>query len=182
LFDFDNDRWKDIFTANAHVDDEVQHFEPAQYKLHSSIFANRGDGTFEDASKTAGPDFLVPRAHRGAAFADFNHDGKIDVVVTALGEPAELWENITSTDNTWLILKLNGTKSNRDGMGAQIRIGDQSNHMTSAVGYASSSHFGVHFGMGKLAEVPRIEIRWPSGTRQVLSRVPTNQVVVVTEP
>src|SRR5579872_3692111 len=126
LFDFDNDGWKDIFTANAHVDDEAQHFAPAQYKLHNSVFANRGDGTFEDVSNTVGPEFLAARAHRGAAFADFNQDGKIDVVVSALGEPAELWENVTPTDNTWLILKLIGTKSNRDGIGAQIRIGSQS--------------------------------------------------------
>jgi enediyne biosynthesis protein E4 len=182
LFDFDNDRWKDLFTANSHVDDEVQHFEPTQYKQHNSIFANRGDGTFEDVSKTAEPDFLVPRAHRGAAFADFNRDGKIDVVVTVLGEPAELWENVTSTENTWLIVKLIGGKSNRDGIGAQIRIGDQLNHMTSAVGYASSSHFGVHFGTGQLKEVPSIEIRWPSGTRQMLKKVRTNQVVQIKEP
>jgi hypothetical protein len=182
LFDFDNDGWKDIFTANAHVDDEVHHFAAAEYKLHNTVFANRGDGTFEDVSNTVGPDFLVPRAHRGAAYADFNHDGKIDVVVTALGEPAELWENITPTDNTWLVLKLTGTKSNRDGIGAQIRIGDQWNHMTTAVGYASSSHFGVHFGTGQLKEVPLIEIRWPSGVRQVLKQVRTNQLLQVREP
>jgi hypothetical protein len=182
LFDFNNDGWKDIFTANAHVDDEVHHFAAAEYKLHNSVFANRGDGTFEDVSNTVGPDFLVPRAHRGAAFADFNHDGKIDVVVTALGESAELWQNVTPTDNTWLVLKLTGTKSNRDGIGAQIRIGDQSNHMTTAVGYASSSHFGVHFGTGQLKEVPIIEIRWPSGVRQVLKQVRTNQLLQVREP
>jgi hypothetical protein len=182
LFDFDNDGWKDIFTANAHVDDEVQHFSPAHYKLHNSVFANRGDGTFEDVSNSVGPDFLVARAHRGAAFADFNQDGKIDVVVTALGEPAELWENVTPAANTWLVLKLTGTKSNRDGIGAQIRIGSQSNHMTTAVGYASSSQFGVHFGTGQLKEVPRIEIRWPSGVSQVLKQVRTNQLLEVREP
>jgi hypothetical protein len=182
LFDFDNDGWKDIFTANAHVDDQVQRFEANQYKLHNSIFANRRDGTFEDISNTQGPEFLVPRAHRGAAFADFNQDGRIDVVVTALGEPAELWENITPPGNTWLILKLRGAKSNRDGIGAQIRVGDQSNHMTTAVGYASSSHFGVHFGTGQRKEVPRVEILWPSGARQVLHQVRTNQILEVREP
>ena len=160
----------------------MQHFTAAQYKLHNSVFANRGDGTFEDVSNTVGPDFLEPRAHRGAAFADFNRDGKIDVVATALGESAELWENVTATDNTWLILKLTGTKSNRDGIGAQISIGDQWNHMTTAVGYASSSQFGVHFGTGHLKEVPRIEICWPSGVRQVLTHVPANQLLQVREP
>lgn len=182
LFDFDNDGWKDLFSANSHVDDEIERFTAARYKLPNSIFANRGDGTFEDVSRFAGPDFQIPRAHRGAAFADFNLDGKIDVVVSSLGEPPELWENVTPAGNTWLILKLIGTKSNRDGIGAQIRIGDQSNHMTSAVGYASSSHFGVHFGTRQLKIVPEIQIRWPSGVVQVLKQVRTNQLLSVKEP
>ena len=102
--------------------------------------------------------------------------------MTALGQPAELWENVSSNDNTWLVFKLIGTKSNRDGIGAQIRIGDQSNQMTTAVGYASSSHFGVHFGTGQLKVVPRIQIRWPSGAVQTLTQVRTNQVLTVREP
>lgn len=182
LFDFNNDGWKDVFTANAHVDDEIERFTAAKYKLPNSIFANLGDGTFADVSPSAGPEFQIPRAHRGAAFADFNRDGKIDVVVSSLGEAPELWENITPDGNTWLILKLTGSKSNRDGIGAQIRIGEQSNHMTSAVGYASSSHSGVHFGTGQLKVVPEIQIRWPSGVVQVLKQVRTNQVLSVKEP
>jgi hypothetical protein len=159
----------------------VDRFEPAQYRLHNGVFVNRGDGTFEDQSETVGPEFLVPRAHRGAAFADFNNDGQIDIVVTALGEPAELWQNVTPAENTWLILKLTGTVSNRDGIGARIRAGTQHNHMTTAVGYASSSHFGVHFGTGKLQQIDQIEIRWPSGKRQILRNVRTNQVLRVRE-
>lgn len=181
LFDLNNDGWKDIFTANSHVNDQVEKFEATQYKLHNAVFVNNGDGTFRDASNSAGPEFLQARAHRGAAFADFNNDGKIDVVVTALGEQVELWENVTPGEHTWLILKLTGTKSNRDGIGAVIRIGDQYNHMTTAVGYASSSHFGVHFGTGSLKQVDRIDIRWPSGTTRVLRNVRTNQVVKVRE-
>jgi hypothetical protein len=182
LVDLDNDGWKDIFTANGHVDDQVEHFEATSYKQHNSVFLNQGMGTFADVSESVGPEFLKPRAHRGAAFADFNNDGKIDIVVTCLGEAPELWENVTPTDNTWLRLRLTGTKSNRDGIGAQIRVGAQSNHMTTAVGYASSSHCGVHFGTGRQQHVGRIEIRWPSGTRQVLTDVRTNQVVNVREP
>ncbi len=182
MFDFNNDGWKDLFTANSHVNDRVELFEATEYKQHNAVFLNRGNGTFQDVSQTAGQDFLTPRAHRGAAFADFNNDGRIDVVVSALGEAPELWENITVGENTWLIFKLQGTKSNRDGIGAEIRVDGQANQMTSAMSYASSSHFGVHFGTGKLRLVGKVEIRWPSGTRQVLTNVRTNQVLRVREP
>jgi enediyne biosynthesis protein E4 len=182
LFDFNNDGWKDIFSADSHVNDRVELFEATEYKQHNAIFLNRSDGSFQDVSEIAGPSFLTPRAHRGAAFADFNNDGRIDVVVTSLGEAPELWENITPGENGWLILKLEGTKSNRDGIGAEIHVEGQSNLMTSAVGYASSSHFGVHFGTGWLKREGRIEILWPSGTRQVLTDVRTNQVLRVREP
>jgi len=182
MFDFNNDGWKDLFTANSHVNDRVELFEATEYKQHNAVFLNRGNGTFQDVSQTAGQDFLTPRAHRGAAFADFNNDGRIDVVVSALGEAPELWENITAGENTWLIFKLQGTKSNRDGIGAEIRVDGQANQMTSAMSYASSSHFGVHFGTGKLRLVGKVEIRWPSGTRQVLTNVRTNQVLRVREP
>jgi enediyne biosynthesis protein E4 len=182
VFDFNNDGWKDIFTANAHVNDRVEAFEATSYKQHDSVFLNRGNGTFEDVSSSAGPEFLVARAHRGCAFADFNNDGRVDIVVSSLGDTPELWENISPEDNTWLILKLTGTKSNRDGIGAEIRVGNQYNHMTSAVGYASSSHFGVHFGTGEIKQVDRIEIKWPSGNRQQLTNVRTNQILNVREP
>ena len=182
LFDLNNDGWKDLFTANGHVNDTVESFEAAKYKLPNSVFVNLGDGTFRDVSGEMGADFQKTRAHRGAAFADLNGDGKIDVVVSALGEPAEIWQNVSPDDNAWLLLKLTGTRSNRDGIGARIRIGNQWNQMTSNVGYASSSHSGVHFGLGKIKQVDRVEIRWPSGIEQVLTNVRANQVLHVTEP
>ena len=181
LFDLNNDGWKDLFTANAHVNDTVESFEATTYKLANSVFAGVGDGTFRDVSREAGSDFQAPRAHRGAAFADFNNDGKIDVVVSAIGERPELWENVSPGGNSWLIVKLEGVRSNRDGIGARIRIGTQSNHMTTSVGYASSSHFGVHFGLGSAKVAERVEIRWPSGIEQVLTNVPVNQVLHVRE-
>jgi hypothetical protein len=121
-------------------------------------------------------------AHRGCAFADFDQDGRIDVVISSLSDSPELLHNLTPLGNSWLILKLTGSKSNRDGIGAVIRIGDQTNHMTTSVGYASSSHFGVHFGTGQQKEVERIEIRWPSGINQVLRNVKANQILTVREP
>jgi hypothetical protein len=182
LFDFNNDGWKDIFTTNSHVNDTVEFFEATKYKLPNSIFANLGDGTFRDASEEAGLSRWEPQAHRGSGFADFNNDGKIDVVVVSLQGPTELWENITPDTNNWLILKFTGTRSNRDGIGVRIRMESQHNHMTTSVGYASSSYFGVHFGTGKEEQIDRLEIVWPSGVEQVLKAVPTNQVLRVREP
>ncbi|MGH9404526.1 MAG: CRTAC1 family protein [Terriglobia bacterium] len=181
--DFNNDGWKDLFTANAHVDPNVQLFEPGtEFRQANSIFINARDGTFIDGSRNAGADFQAANAHRGAAFADFNNDGKIDVVTSSLGGAPELWENISPNQNHWIIFKLRGAKSNRDGIGARIRVGNQVNHMTSSVGYASSSHFGIHFGLGPMHIIPEVEIRWPSGKRQVLRNVSADQVLQVREP
>ncbi len=181
MFDFNNDGWKDLFTANSHVDNRVEAFEATEYKQHNGLFLNLANGTFADASASAGADFLVPRAHRGCAFADFDNDGRVDVVVSALGDAPELWHNITPGENTWLRFRLIGTRSNRDGIGAQIQIDDQSNQMTTAVGYASSSYFGVHFGTGTKRQVDKVEVRWPSGVRQELKHVRTNEVITIRE-
>jgi len=180
FFDFNNNGWKDLFTANSDVNDLIDLFQSTRYKQPNSLFLNLGNGTFEDTSTEAG--FTLARAHRGCAFADFDNDGKIDIVVSALGEPAELWQNLSPDVNRWLMLKLIGTRSNRDGIGAKVRLGNQSNHMTTAVGYASSSPSLVHFGTGKVEKIDGIEIRWPSGVVQVLRNVATNQVLEVYEP
>src|SRR5207244_6403851 len=144
------------------------------------VFVSARNGACGDVSPKSG--FTLARAHRVSAFADLNNDGKIDIAVSALGEPAELWQNVSPYVNHWLVLKLIGTRSNRDGIGAKIQLGNQFNHMTTAVGYASSSSAGVHFGCGQLDKIERIEIRWPSGVVQVLPTVRTNQVLEVHEP
>ena len=179
LVDFDNDGWKDVFAANSHVNDTVEHFQATQYRLANSIHANRGDGTFLDV-RGAGLDAV--RAHRGAAFADFNEDGRMDAVVTALGERAELWENVSVGTGNWIAFDLVGSESNRAGIGAQVRIAGQVNEMTTSVGYASSRHGAVHFGLGAAETVPRVQVRWPSGTVQDLSGILANRVLRVVEP
>jgi hypothetical protein len=178
--DFDNDGWKDLFTSGSHVNDVVELSEPAMYRQPNTVFRNSGDGKFELAGCPALE--AEKKIHRGAAFADFDRDGRVDVVVASIGDPVELWKNESPNSGHWLTFKLRGTKSNRDAIGAEVRIGKQMNHMATSCGYASSCHAGVHFGLGDVDKVPRVEIRWPSGKVQVLEDVKADQELAVTEP
>jgi hypothetical protein len=184
-FDFDNDGYKDLFTANSAILDNAMEVEHRPYALPDGVFRNRRALTFEDLSAKAGAAILVPAAHRGAAFGDFNNDGKIDIVVTVLNGPPQLLMNRSRNKNHWIILKLKGTKSNRDGLGTKIRItaihGSQYNQATTAVGYNSSSDKRVHFGLGESTVIDKVELLWPSGTRQILTNVKADQVLTVTE-
>jgi len=179
LADLNNDGWKDLFTANAHVNDRVEEFEPTVYRDRDTVFINDA-GTFRDVSDAAG--LSLVKAHRGVALADLNADGRLDTVVSALGEPAELWRNVTAGVGHWIELKLVGTKSNRDGIGTRVRIGSQYDEMTTAMGYASSANVPLHFGLAAAAFVPKIEICWPSGIVQILTNVKADQILQVTEP
>ncbi len=185
IFDFDNDGYKDLFTADAAILDNSMEVEHRPYELPNSLFRNNGNLTFKDVGPLAGPDFNVSMAHRGAAFGDFNNDGKIDVVVAVLNSKPQILMNRTQNGNHWLLLSLIGTKSNRDGLGARIKLttadGAQYNHATTTVGYNSSSDKRVHFGLGTANKVERLEIHWPSGTEQVLTDVRADQVLTVTE-
>jgi hypothetical protein len=122
------------------------------------------------------------KAHRGAAFADFDGSGRIGIIVSALGEKAELWKNTAEALGNWVEFRLEGTRSNRDAIGSVIRVDKQWNQMTSAVGYALSSLCPVHFGRGSAAELNDVEIQWPSGRTQRLNEVLLNQLVNVKEP
>jgi len=185
IFDFDNDGWKDLFVARSNVLDNVSTAVPGRtYPEPNSVFRNRGDGKFSEVD--AGPDLKMPGVHRGVAFGDLDNDGRIDAVVSVLGGPVKLFHNVSKTGNHWILLKLVGTKSNRMGIGAQVHIltGDgrsQWNQVTTAVGYASSSDSRVHFGLGTNSRIREIEIRWPSGTRQVLRGVAVDRVLTVDE-
>jgi hypothetical protein len=178
--DVDNDGRKDLFTANSHANDRIGEVEGTGWKQANSLFINDGGGRFRDATAESGLGPAVA-AHRGCGVADFNGDGRLDFVVLVLGEPAELWKNESAPANRWLIVRLVGAKSNRDGIGARVIVGNQVRTMTTAAGYASSSHAGLHFGLGTAGEIPRVEVQWPSGTRQVIENVKTNQVVEIRE-
>ena len=184
-FDFDNDGRKDLFAATSDILDNADALVHRPYALANLLLRNKGDLTFEDLSAKAGAGFSMPAAHRGAAFGDFNNDGKIDIVVTVLNGPPELLMNRTKNQNHWIILKLVGVRSNRDGLGTKVKIstshGDQYNEATTAVGYNSSSDKRVHFGLGDAAVIDRIELAWPSGVKQTLTNVKADQVLTVTE-
>jgi hypothetical protein len=176
LADFDNDGWKDLFTANSHVNDVVEKFEPYEYMQESLVLRNQS-GKF-----AAGATLPGKRAHRGSAIADFDGDGRLDIVVSSLQAPAELWKNTTAAAGAWIAFELVGKKSTRDGIGACITLGEQVNCRTSAVGYASSSLSPVHFGLGKTSAIPDAKLVWPSGVVQTVTGLKAGQVVTVREP
>jgi hypothetical protein len=185
IFDFDNDGNKDLFTANSDILDNAMELAHRPFALPNRVFRNKGSLAFEDLSSKAGTSFSVAAPHRGAAFGDLNNDGKIDAVVTVLNGPPEIWMNRSSSGNHWILLKLVGVKSNRDGLGTKIKVttslGTQYNHATTALSYNSSSDKRVHFGLGSASVVDTIELTWPSGIKQVLKNVKANQILTVME-
>ena len=173
--DFDNDGWLDLFTANSHVNDLIEHFEPFEYRQPNSLFRN-DSGKFEEAQEVGSPG-----AYRGTATADFDGDGRLDIVVSALGEPARIFRNATEPAGNWIALRLVGTQSNRDGVGAVVRMGRQARWVKSAAGYASSIRRPVHFGLGDSEDPVSIRIGWPSGHTQTVDPIEPNRTATVTE-
>lgn len=183
-FDFDNDGWKDLFFANGHFP-YLDKLLGVRTPLACSIFRNIG-GRFQDVSASAGDSFRHPAFYRGAAFADFDGDGRVDVVVSALNEPARLYRNVTADAGHWLALRLVGVESNRDGMGAEIRLtlADGTvlyNHVTTSVGYASSSEPLARFGLGKQSRVQEIHVTWPGGRPQMIQNIAADQMIEIRE-
>jgi enediyne biosynthesis protein E4 len=185
IYDFDNDGWKDIFVTGGHVLSLMT--LGADVNQNNFAFHNPGMGgkwtmiPLESSNAAAS----VAR-HRGCAIGDFDGDGRLDAVVTAIGRDAEIWMNRSPGSGHWLDVGLQGTRSNRDGIGARLKVttkaGVQYNHMTTSVGYASSSDGPVHFGLGGEQKVDSLEIIWPSGTVQTLKDIAADQVLQVREP
>ena len=187
IADYNNDGWKDLFSANGHVTDNIERIQGRSYRQGNALLLNRGNGTFEDVSAKTGRDLVKPGAHRGAAVADFDNDGRLDLVVTALGERAKLLRNVAMSDGRWLMLRLVGRASNREGLGTIVRLTLDDgrvlmSHATTSVGFASSSDPRVHFGVPRNRTVERISLRWPSGASQTIERPALNQILTVQEP
>lgn len=185
MVDFDNDGWKDLFFALSHFP-ALERYLGRPSALPNQVFRNLEGRRFEDVSATAGLDFQRPALHHGAAFADFDNDGRVDVVVTTLDGPVKLFRNVTPGGQHWLAVKLRGRRSNRQGIGATVRVALQDGRSlygqaTTAVGYASSSDPLVRFGLGGESMVKTIEVRWPGGSSQTMTGVKADRVIEIEE-
>lgn len=180
IFDFDNDGHKDIFVANGDVQDNTEVYSSRKSRQLNLLLRNEGTRRFMPLPLGA------PDMHRGAAFGDFDRDGRVDVVVTRIGGQPLLLRNKMGTGNHWIDLRLVGTRSNRDGLGAQICVetstGKQWNQATTSTGYASSSDPVVHFGLGGEDRVRFLNIRWPSGVMQQIENVIPDRYLEIREP
>jgi hypothetical protein len=189
FFDYDLDGWPDVLVANGHIDADIQHVQPnVKYAMPPHLFRNIGKGKFEEVTKSMGAAFAAPRVARGAAYADFNNDGRLDLLFSTNGGGVSLFRNDATGSgaaNRSLRIKLIGTKSNRDGIGATVRVtasGEtQTEMMRSGSSYLSASELVLTFGLAQQDKADAVEIRWPSGQIDKLSNVAAGETVVVTE-
>jgi hypothetical protein len=186
FIDYDNDGWKDLLIAQGHDLDTIQLTVPnLRYREPMLLARNTGEG-FVDISAEAGSIFQKAWVGRGLAIGDIDNDGRLDAVVTGNDGAFYVLHNSAQNQNHWLTLELVGHKSNRDAIGAEVRLmtakGSQMATVTTAGSYLSSSDKRLHFGLGPETAVGTIEIRWPSGIRQTIKNVPGDQILKVDEP
>lgn len=189
FFDYDLDGWPDIFISNGHIDEDIQKIQPnVTYAMSPQLFQNMGNGNFREVTKDMGAAFPMPRVGRGAAYADINNDGRLDVLLATNSGPVYLFENYATGEAALqqsLRVKLIGTKSNRDGIGAVVTVtagGDtQSQMLHSGSSYLSASELVLTFGLARHESVDSVEVRWPSGQVDRLADIATGQTINVTE-
>ena len=185
FFDYDNDGWPDIFVADGHIETEIERVQKrVSYAEPPHLFRNLGGGKFEEVTVESGPVFASPKVARGAAYADIDNDGFLDLLVTTNGGRAYLFHNEGGVDQS-LRIKLVGTKSNRDGIGAIVRVGSgndkQWQMLRSGSSYLSQSELVLTFGLGGKTKADSIEIQWPSGQSDKLANIPSGQTVTIQE-
>jgi hypothetical protein len=189
FFDYDLDGWPDIFIANGHIDSDIERVQPnVKYAMPPHVFRNVGKGNFQEVANSLGKSFNTSRVGRGAAYADINNDGRLDLLLSTNGGPAYLFLNEAtgpSATNKSLRIKLVGTKSNRDGIGAIVKLtagGEtQTQMLRSGSSYLSASELILTFGLAQNAQADTIEVRWPSGQLDKLSNIPAGQTITITE-
>ncbi len=186
FFDYDLDGYPDIFAGNGHIEEEIGRVQPKiQYKEPPLLFRNQGHGKFEDMSKSVGADFQRPIVARGAAYADFDRDGDLDILISTNNGPAYLYRNDGGNRNHWITLKLVGTKSNRSALGAVAYVesasGKQMQTVHSGSSYCSQSDLALTFGLGRDDQVKSITVLWPSGQKDTMTNVKPNQFLTIRE-
>lgn len=186
FLDFDNDGWKDIFVANGHVYPEADRIQGiAGFKQPNILFRNLGNGRFADVSSTAGPGLRIVASSHGSAFADYDRDGDIDILVGNNNEPPNLLRNDNARKNYWLMVKCVGIRSNRSAMGARLRVRskghDQIEEIVSGSGFLSQNDLRLHFGLGQARVAELVEVTWPSGAKESFHNVPANQEITIEE-
>ena len=187
FFDYDNDGWKDLLIAQSHVLDTIQLTFPHLRYLESPLLARNTGKGFVDISESSGEVFHQQWASRGLAIGDLYNNGLLDAVITTNNGPAHILKNETHTLNHWILLNLVGTRSNRDGIGASVKITSSAGRsqfatVSTAGSYLSSGDKRVHFGLGAENVIQEIVIHWPSGTVQTLAKVKGDQLLTVREP
>lgn len=186
FFDYDLDGWLDILAANGHIEEEIGRVQPkVQYRQPPLLFRNLGTKRFDDASASVGKDFMRPIVARGAAYADYDHDGDLDVALSTNHGPAYLFRNDGGNRHNWLSVRTRGVTSNRDGIGAVVRVqsagGRQWQMVRSGSSYASQSDLALTFGLGPDAVASAIEVEWPSGAKDRIANVKARQLVTIEE-
>ncbi|MDQ2774403.1 MAG: CRTAC1 family protein [Acidobacteriota bacterium] len=187
LFDYDNDGWKDLFIGQGHVMDNIELTQPSIRYKEKPLLMRNSNGRFTDVSGSSGEAFHVSISARGVAFGDLNNDGFLDVVINCNDGPPLVLMNQAGNGNHWLIVETIGTKSNRDGIGARLKLIGESGKaqyvfVNTAGSYVSASDKRAHFGLGADRSARLLEIKWPAGTVQRIENVKADQVLVVREP